>query len=99
MTFTDAGTGKLLKKTWTIHPPQQPDDNFAGAGVWSTPAVDTQKKVAYAGTANPFKPQAEHPHSNAVVKYDLNRKSPKFGEIVDSYKGNKIGRASCRERV
>lgn len=88
MTFTDAGTGKLLKKTWTIHPPNQPDDNFAGAGVWSTPAVDTQKKVAYAGTANPFKPQDEHPHSNAVVKYDVNKKSKRFGEIVGHYKGN-----------
>jgi polyvinyl alcohol dehydrogenase (cytochrome) len=88
MTFTDAGTGKLLKKTWTIHPPLQPDDLYAGAGVWSTPAVDPDAKVAYAGTANPFKPQAEHPNSNAVVKYDVNRKSSRFGEIIASYKGN-----------
>ena len=87
MTFTDAGTGRLLKKTWTIHPPNQPEDNFAGATIWSTPAVDTEKKVAYVGTGNPFKPQAEHQYANAVVKYDLSRKSKRFGEIVGHYKG------------
>ena len=87
MTFTDTATGKLLRKTWTIHPPKQPEDDFAGAGVWSTPAVDTEAKVAYAGTANPFKPQDEHKHANAVVKYDVDRKSKTFGEIVGSYKG------------
>jgi polyvinyl alcohol dehydrogenase (cytochrome) len=88
MNFLDTYKGKVLKKTWTIHPPQQPDDEFAGAGVWSTPAVDAQDKVAFVGTANPFKPQAEHPHANAVVKYDVNRKSKRFGQIIGSYKGN-----------
>ena len=87
MNFLDAGTGRVLKKTWTIHPPHEPEDNFAGAGVWSTPAVDPEKKVAYAGTANPFKPQDEHANANSVVKYDLNRKSPRFGEILGNYKG------------
>jgi polyvinyl alcohol dehydrogenase (cytochrome) len=88
MTFTDTATGRLLRKTWTIHPPKQPDDNFAGAGVWSTPAVDPERKVAYAGTANPFKPQDEHPHANAVVKYDVNKKSKRFGQIIGHYKGD-----------
>ena len=41
----------------------QPDDEFAGAGIWSTPAVDAEEKVAFAGTANPFKPQAEHEYA------------------------------------
>ena len=88
MNFLDASTGRLMKKTYTIHPPMQPDDDFAGAGIWSTPSVDAEDKVAFAGTANPFKPQAEHEHSNAVVKFDLDTKSPRFGEIIDSYKGN-----------
>ena len=88
MVFLEAATGQLLKKTWTIHPPDQPADDFAGAGIWSTPAIDREEKVAYAGAANPFRPQAEHPHSNAVLKYDIDRQSPTFGEIVDSYKGN-----------
>ena len=87
MVFLDANTGAVLKKTYTIHPPLQPDDEFAGAGIWSTPSIDTEAKVMYAGTSNPFKPQAEHKYANAVVKYDLDRRSPSFGEIVGSYKG------------
>jgi outer membrane protein assembly factor BamB len=88
MTFLDALTGEVLKKTWTIHPPNQPNDQFAGAGVWSTPAIDREDKVAFAGTANPFKPQAEHNNANAVVKYDVDRSSRRFGEIIGTYKGD-----------
>jgi polyvinyl alcohol dehydrogenase (cytochrome) len=88
MVFLDAASGRILRKTWTIHPPKKPDDNFAGAGIWSTPAVDPVAKVAYAGTANPFRPQAEHKHANAVLKFDVNRQSATFGKVLGSYKGN-----------
>jgi polyvinyl alcohol dehydrogenase (cytochrome) len=88
MVFIDVRRGRTLRKTWTIHPPMQPDDEFAGAGIWTTPAVDRKAKVAFAGTANPFKPQAEHEYANAVLKYDVNRKSRTFGQIIGSYKGN-----------
>ena len=88
LSFIDAATGRVLRKTWTIHPPAQPEDDFAGAGIWSTPAIDAEDKVAFAGTANPFRPQAEHPHSNAVLKFDIDRRSPRFGEILGSYKGD-----------
>ncbi|HEX6117697.1 MAG TPA: PQQ-binding-like beta-propeller repeat protein [Solirubrobacterales bacterium] len=88
MVFIDTRRGRTVRKTWTIHPPKQPDDEFAGAGIWTTPAVDTDAKVAFAGTANPFKPQAEHEHANAVLKFDVDRKSEAFGEIIGSYKGN-----------
>jgi len=88
MVFLDTRKGKLLTKTWTIHPPLQPDDEFAGAGIWTTPAIDTEAKVAFAGTANPFKPQAEHEYANAVLKYDVDRESDTFGQIIGSYKGN-----------
>ena len=87
MNFLDAATGTVLKKTWTIHPPGQPADDFAGAGIWSTPAIDRTAKVAYVGSANPFRPQAEHAHTNAVLKFDIDRASATFGEIVGSYKG------------
>lgn len=79
--------GAILKKTWTVHPPEQPDDEFAGVTIWSTPAIDTQTGHAYVGSGNPFKPEAEHEHANSVLKIDLNRASETFGEIVDSYKG------------
>jgi polyvinyl alcohol dehydrogenase (cytochrome) len=87
MNFLDASSGRVLKKTWSIHPPKQPDDQFAGAGIWSTPAIDTEEKLAYVGAGNPFKPQAEHPHADAILKLDVNRASPSFGEIIGSYKG------------
>ncbi|HEX2234162.1 MAG TPA: hypothetical protein VHG69_12455, partial [Thermoleophilaceae bacterium] len=88
MNFLDAATGRVLRKTWTIHPPKQPDDLYAGATIWSTPALDRRAKVAYAGTGNPFKPQAEHQHANAVLKFNVNRKSRNFGKIIGSYKGD-----------
>ena len=76
MVFLDTRKGRLLRKTWTIHPPRPArQDDFAGAGIWSTPAIDREAKVAYVGTANPFRPQAEHEHANAIVKYDLDRRS------------------------
>lgn len=84
----DAATGVVLRKTYTVHPPLQPDDDFAGAGVWSTPAIDTAAKVAYVGTANPFKPQDEHENANAVIKVDVDKTSATFGQIIGSYKGN-----------
>jgi outer membrane protein assembly factor BamB/plastocyanin len=88
MNFLDTYDGRVIKKTWTIHPPHQPEDNFAGAGIWSTPAIDAQDKVAFVGAANPFKPQAEHPHANSVLKFDIDRSSPRFGQITGNYKGD-----------
>lgn len=85
----DAVTGEIVKKTWVIHEPAADGigDGYAGATVWSTPAVDAETGFAYVGTSNPFQPQKEHEYANAVIKIDLNRESPTFGEIVDSYKG------------
>lgn len=82
----DAATGKILKKTFTI-PDVDFQQGYDGAGIWSTPAVDTSTGFAYAGTSNPHNPQKEHARSDALVKIDLNRTSPNFGEIVGVYKG------------
>lgn len=86
----DALTGDVVKKTWVIHEPAADGigDGYAGAAVWSTPAVDVSTGFAYVGTGNPFQPQKEHPHANAVIKLDLRRDSLTFGEVVDSYKGD-----------
>ena len=83
----DSATGDVVKKTWTIHPPHQPEDSYAGAGIWSTPAVDAAAKLLYVGTANPFKPQAEHANTNAIVKIDLDRTHATFGTIVGHFNG------------
>jgi outer membrane protein assembly factor BamB len=87
MNFLDASTGAIAKKTWTIHPPKQPDDLFAGGGIWSTPAIDTEDKVAFVGAGNPFKPQAEHPNTDAILRFDLDKRSKTFGAITGAYKG------------
>ena len=84
--LVDVTTGRVLVKTWTI---PQPDwaKGFAGAAVWSTPAVDVYRKVAYVGTGNPFRPEAKHRHADAVLKVDLDRTRPTFGQIVGFYNG------------
>ena len=80
--------GTVLRKTWTIQPPSaKPRNDFAGAAIWSTPAVDPAAKVAYVGAGNPFRPQAEHPHTDALLKFDINRSSARFGQVLASYKG------------
>ena len=97
LSFVETGTsprsrkpaGHVLRKTWTIQPPSKgaPKGNFAGGAIWSTPAVDEAAKAAYVGAGNPFRPQAEHAHTNAVLKFDVDRSSPTFGKVVGHYKG------------
>ena len=82
LVMLDAGSGRILKKTWTIHAPTRTEDDFAGAGIWGTPAVDRRAKVAYVGTANPYVPAAAHPHAGAILKFDVDRSSRTFGKIV-----------------
>jgi plastocyanin len=82
----DADTGEILQRRWTI-PPEDWDDGYAGAGVWATPAVDRASGYAFVGAANPFQPQVEHAHANAILKIDLDPRRATFGDIVASYKG------------
>ncbi|HVL82522.1 MAG TPA: PQQ-binding-like beta-propeller repeat protein [Actinomycetota bacterium] len=83
----DAVTGEVIRKTWAI-PPSEWEDGYAGAAMWGTIAIDPETKTGFIGTGNPFDYEDEHDHTNAVVKVDLDRQSPTFGEIVGSYKGD-----------
>lgn len=83
----DTATGAILKKTYTV-PPADQALGYAGGGIWATPAYDAATKYAYVGTGNPFSKTIEHPHTNSIVKIDLNQDNATFGEIVDYYKGN-----------
>src|SRR5207245_2982511 len=56
--------------------------------IWSTPAVDPATNTAYVGSGNPFQKDKEHPHTDAILKFDVNRSSASFGQIVGVYKGN-----------
>jgi outer membrane protein assembly factor BamB len=65
-----------------------PEHPYAGGGIWTAPAVDTDNGYAYAGTSNPYSKKIEHPNTNAVLKIDINpRRKATFGTIVGSYKG------------
>jgi polyvinyl alcohol dehydrogenase (cytochrome) len=97
--IVDSGTGELLKKVWTIHPPGRcpsstctdpgRDDEYAGATVWATPAIDASGGVAYVPTGNPFRPEKEAPTANAVLKVGVDRREPaSFGRILAAGKGD-----------
>lgn len=81
----EASTGDVLAKTFVI-----PDDDFAagygGAGIWATPAIDTETGFAYVGTSNPHSPQKIHERSTSILEIDL-RRGPTLGEIVGHYQG------------
>ncbi|HEX4905201.1 MAG TPA: PQQ-binding-like beta-propeller repeat protein [Acidimicrobiales bacterium] len=85
ITIFDARTGKLVKRVHAI-----PDDAFAqgyaGAGIWTAPAVDDDG-YAYAGTGNPFSKKIEHDHTNAIIKIDVDPTRETFGTVVGSLKG------------
>lgn len=82
----DAISGKLLKRTYTI-PIKDRKEGYTGGNIWSSFAVDEKTKYGYVGTAAPYSPGHEHKRTNAILKVDLDRSRPTFGEIVDSYKG------------
>ena len=82
-----AGTGAILDVTPTVTPADQ-KQGYAGGGIWSTPAYDPATQYAYVGAGNPFSKTQEDPHTNAILKVDLDRGRPTFGQIVASYKGN-----------
>ena len=85
--LVDIATRAVVAKHHVI-----PDADFAagyaGAGIWSTPAIDVETGYAYVGTSNPHSPQLEHDRANSVLKIDVDRDRPAtFGTIVAHYKG------------
>jgi outer membrane protein assembly factor BamB len=81
----DESTGATLVHNFVIS-----DDDFkkgfAGGGVWSTAAVDLATRDAYVGTGNPFNAD-EHPNTNAIIKIDVDRRRPTFGQLLGTYHG------------
>jgi outer membrane protein assembly factor BamB/plastocyanin len=86
ISFVEETTGKVLRKTWSI-PEDQWSKGYAGAGVWSTPAIDTVHKVAFVGTGNPFQPGKHAPTSDAILRLDLDRTHATFGQMIGYYQG------------
>ena len=75
----DAATGKQIWKTYTIaedpHPTTKTTAGVqnwgpSGASIWSTPTVDVEKKILYAGTGDNFS-QPDTKTSDAVLAFDM----------------------------
>jgi polyvinyl alcohol dehydrogenase (cytochrome) len=75
----DAGTGRQIWKTHTILPEPAPSRKTskgvqlwtgAGAGVWSAPTIDVQRRAVYVGTGNGFTEPAPKT-TDAIVAMDL----------------------------
>ncbi|MEZ5292302.1 MAG: PQQ-binding-like beta-propeller repeat protein [Vicinamibacterales bacterium] len=75
----DALTGRRIWKSYTVaDEPKKTEVTSkgtqlwapAGAGVWSSPTVDLQRKAVYVATGNGYTEPAD-PASDAVIAYDL----------------------------
>lgn len=78
--------GRVLRKVYTVRAPAK-NARQGGATVWSTPAIDPHDKVAFVGSGNPFHPQTDTPHADAILKIDLDRHRRTFGRIIGYYDG------------
>jgi polyvinyl alcohol dehydrogenase (cytochrome) len=76
----DARTGKLLWKTYTIAESARPTKKNkvgtqlfgpSGAGLWSTPTIDSERGVLYIGAGNNYSDPAT-PLSDAILAINLN---------------------------
>jgi outer membrane protein assembly factor BamB len=82
----DAESGELIRQDWTITDAEYAA-GYRGASIWCTGAYDEATKQVYACGGNPASKQREARHSNALLKFDLDPASPRFGDLVDAYKG------------
>jgi polyvinyl alcohol dehydrogenase (cytochrome) len=83
----DPATGATIKTTQTI-PPADQAKGYYGAGLWSTPAYDRGTQYLYWGSGNPHNKSARHPNTDAILKIDLDRSRPTFGQIVGAFHGD-----------
>ena len=74
----DAATGHQIWKTYTTEEPKPQGRNKAGtqlwgpsgASIWSSPTIDVEKKLVYAGTGDNFSAPATGT-SDAILAFDL----------------------------
>ena len=84
--LVDAVTGQVLYEATTV-PAEDLEAGYSGGGVWGTATVDPETNYLYVGTSNPESKTKEHRYDNAIIKLDLDRTRPTFGQIVGSFKG------------
>lgn len=82
----DTATGAVLANVPTVSAADQAQ-GFAGGGIWSTAAFDHDGN-AYVGAGNPFSKTKQDPHTDAILKIDVDRGRSTFGQVVGFYDGN-----------
>lgn len=105
----DAGTGKLIWKTYTIpDPPTAVKKNSAGtdmfgpsgAAIWSSPTIDVKRKAVYVGTGNNYSDPPTR-YADAVLAFDLEtgslRWSKQMNPDVWNFSCSQPGKPSCPE--
>jgi len=79
----DIGTGNVVWQTHTIPDEPKPigKNNSgtvrrgpSGAAIWSSPTIDTKRRVLYAATGNMYT-EPQHPTADAVLAFDLEKGS------------------------
>lgn len=83
----DTDTGKIITRRYTITPADQRRGHFGGS-LWGTAVYDPRTGHVFDGTGQPANKAREHTRSNAIVKIDVDRRSPKFAEVVNWYHGD-----------
>jgi polyvinyl alcohol dehydrogenase (cytochrome) len=88
----DAATGSLVWKTYTIAAEAKPIGKNpggstrwgpSGAGVWSTPTIDTKRRVVYAATGNMYT-EPQQPTSDSIMAFDLDSGAVKWtAQVTD----------------
>jgi outer membrane protein assembly factor BamB/plastocyanin len=79
------GGGRILVKTHNI-PAEDFKAGYRGGSIITTPAVDLERKLVFAGTGNPAS-EKQHPITNSLLKIDANPGSATFGRILASHRG------------
>ena len=106
----DAATGKLVWKTFTVTDPAKETKKSSagtelfgpsGAGIWSSPTIDTKRHVVYAGTGNNYSDPPTNT-SDAVIAFDLASGSMLWSKQLTEDAWNiscsQPGKPSCPEK-
>jgi len=109
----DAATGKQIWKTYNISEEPHPvSRNTAGtqmwgpsgASIWSTPTIDTEKRLIYVGTGDNFSPPATD-SSDSVIAFEMETgkivwaKQLTQADVFNMACGAGPSKASCPERA
>ena len=77
----DQATGDVVVDGYDVSD-DDVERGMEGPGFWSHPSYDPLQKYVYFGTANVRSIAPENPHSNALLKIDVDPNRETYGEVV-----------------